>query len=229
MRYDCVTLSNHHFAYTLKGLAQTLAAAQTSFGFRTPIVASNMNLGGSSDLTRFVGEGKAIQTTRVQTLSNGLKVGYIGLMGKAAALDAPYSAPVTFTDFSAGYAAIQFLVDGLRNTAGVRVTVVLSHSGTNASGTAGEDVDLARHVTGINVIASGHTHTPLASARTVMNGTWSTQISLPRPHWGAWITRYPETAHSACNRPQLGSVYVPYSFRSQLVFRCGARPLSISL
>src|SRR5260370_1949745 len=135
-----------------------------------------MNAGSSTALAAFVGDGKAVQTTRVQQLSNGLKVGYIGLMGKAAALDAPVSAPVTFTDFSAGYAVIQGLVDGLRNTAGVQVVVVLSHSGTNASGAAGEDVELARHVTGIDVIASGHTHTPLASAHSVTNGKWTTHI-----------------------------------------------------
>ena len=48
-----------------------------------------MNLGGSADLAPFVGDGKAIQTTRVQQLSNGLKVGYIGLMGKNASFEAP--------------------------------------------------------------------------------------------------------------------------------------------
>ncbi|HEX7528690.1 MAG TPA: metallophosphoesterase, partial [Thermoanaerobaculia bacterium] len=44
MRYDCVTLGNHEFDYTPKGLAQMLRAAQTNFGFRTPVVASNMAL-----------------------------------------------------------------------------------------------------------------------------------------------------------------------------------------
>src|SRR6185437_6729805 len=97
------TLGNHEFDYTPKGLAQILSAGQSSFAFRTPIVASNMNLGGSTDLEAFVGDGKAIQTTRVQELPNGLKVGYIGLMGKSASQDAPTSKPVTFTDFSSRY------------------------------------------------------------------------------------------------------------------------------
>lgn len=137
MKYDCVTLGNHEFDYSTKGLAQILGAAQTAFAFRTPIVASNMNLGGSTDLAPFVGKGKSIQTTRIQDLGNGLRVGYIGLMGKNAAADAPTSAPVSFTDFSADYAAIQSLVDGLRNNQGVQVVIVLSHSGTDASGTTG--------------------------------------------------------------------------------------------
>lgn len=176
MRYDCVTLGNHEFDYTPAGLAQILGAGQTSFGFKTPIVASNMNLGGSAALASFVGDGKAIQSTRLQQLSNGLRVGYIGLMGKAAAQEATSSAPVGFTDFSMQYAALQAMVDDLRNAQGAQVVIALSHSGTDASGTSGEDVDLARHVKGIDVIASGHTHTALSAANAVPNGTWTTQI-----------------------------------------------------
>ena len=201
MRYDCVTLGNHEFDYTPRGLAQILGAAQSSFGFRTPIVASNLNAGSSTDLATFVGDGKAIETTRIQMLANGLKVGYIGLMGKAAAADAPASAPVTFTDFSDNYALIQNLVDGLRNS-GVQVVVVLSHSGTNASGTAGEDVELARHVTGIDVIASGHTHTPLPSARNVTNGNRSTWI-IDAGVFGSNVSRLDLTWHSSTNSTTL--------------------------
>src|SRR5260370_3807362 len=102
MRYDCVTLGNHEWDYTPKGLAQMLGAAQSSFAFHTPIVASNMNAARSPELAPFVGDGRTIQATRVQQLSNGLKVGYIGLMGRGAATDASApSAPVTFTDVSA--------------------------------------------------------------------------------------------------------------------------------
>ena len=66
MRYDCVTLGNHEFDYTPRGLAQTLAAARNSFGFNTPIVASNMNLNGNADLAPFVGAGNLIDTIRVE-------------------------------------------------------------------------------------------------------------------------------------------------------------------
>ena len=202
MHYDCVTLGNHEFDYTPKGLAQMLAVAIGSFAFRTPIVASNMNLRGNTDLAPFVGDGKAIQTTRVQQLASGLKVGYVGLMGKAAAVDAPGSAPVTFTDFSAQYAAIQSLVDGLRNNQGVQVVIALSHSGTDASGTSGEDVDLARHVRGIDVIASGHTHTPLASAHTVTNGSWTTQI-IDAGAFSTNVARIDLTYHASTNSTTL--------------------------
>lgn len=175
LRYDAVTLGNHEFDYTPAGLAQILGRAQSAFAFRTPIVASNMNLGGNTDLAPFFGIGKAIQPSYVKQLSNGLKVGFLGLMGEAAALDA-VSTPVTFAPLSSNYASIQAIVDDLRNSGGAQIVIALSHSGTDASGTSGEDVELARHVRGINVIASGHTHTPLASATAVTNGNWTTQI-----------------------------------------------------
>ncbi len=174
MRYDCVTLGNHEFDYTPRGLAQMLAAARSSFAFQTPIVASNMSLGGNSDLAPYFGSGKAIQPTFVEQLSNGTKVGFLGLMGEQAAIDAPGSAPVTFAPLSSNYGAIQSIVDDLRNGQGAQVVIALSHSGTNASGTAGEDIELARHLRGIDVIASGHTHTPLAAAHAVTNGSWTT-------------------------------------------------------
>jgi 5'-nucleotidase / UDP-sugar diphosphatase len=176
MRYDCVTLGNHEFDYTPRGLAQMIGAAQHSFGFKIPIVASNMDLGGNSDLAPYFGSGKAIQPTFVEQLPNGLKIGFLGLMGESAAVDAPSSAPVNFAALSTHYAAIQSMVDELRNVEGAQVVIVLSHSGTDSTGTSGEDVDLARHVHGINVIASGHTHTPLAAAHAVTNGSWTTQI-----------------------------------------------------
>ena len=176
MHYDAITLGNHEWDYTPKGLALMLSLAQSAFGFQTPIVASNMNLNSNSDLTPFVGAGKIIVPTYVETLSTGLKIGFIGLMGEAAATDAPASAPVSFTPLSSDYTAIQAMVDDLRNSQGAQVVVALSHSGTNASGTAGEDIDLARHVRGINVIASGHSHTPLASAHAVTNSGWTTQV-----------------------------------------------------
>ncbi len=208
MRYDCVTLGNHEFDYAPKGLAQMLTAAQTAFGFHTPIVASNMNLGGSADLAPFVGAGKMIQTTRTEQLSNGLKIGYIGLMGSAAAGTAPVAAPVTFTDFSTNYGAIQTLVNTLRGS-GVNVVIVLSHSGTDATGNSGEDVDLARNVTGIDVIASGHTHTPLASAHAVKNGAWTTQI-IDAGAYGTNVSRIDLTYHPATNTTTLdGSSNVP--------------------
>ena len=176
MGYDAVTLGNHEFDWTPKGLAQMIALAQSQVHFAIPIVASNMNLNGNTDLAPLVGAGKTIRPTYVETLSTGLKIGYIGLMGEEAATDAAPSAPVTFTKLSTSYAAIQAMVDDLRNNQGAQIVIALSHSGTNASGTDGEDVALARNVHGINVIASGHTHPPLSAVHAFTNGSWTTQL-----------------------------------------------------
>ena len=196
MRYDCVTLGNHEFDYTPKGLAQILGSAQRTIDFEIPIVASNMDLGGNADLAPFVGEDKAIQTVRVEELEDGLTVGYIGLMGEGAAKDAPGSAPVNFAPLSRHYAAIQALVDRLHNEEEVQIVIVLSHAGTDATGDSGEDIELARHVKGINVIASGHTHTPLASSHTVTSGGWNTQI-IDAGAYGTNVARIDLTYHAA--------------------------------
>ena len=195
MQYDCITLGNHEFDYTTAGLARMLGAAEHAFGFNVPIVATNMNLGGDADLAPFVGRDGVINATRVQELSNGVRVGYIGLMGHNAIGDIAGAAPVTFWDPTRNYALIQAQVDALRRR-GVQIVIVLSHSGTNALGTAGEDVDLARNVRGIDVIASGHTHTPLPSARTVTNGGWTTQI-IDAGWAGSNVSRIDLTYHPA--------------------------------
>lgn len=174
--YNCATLGNHEFDYTAAGLAKILNAA-SAFKFWTPVVASNLNLNGEPNLTPFVGAGKTVTPTAVETLKNGLKVGYLGLMGKNATSVAPLAAPVTFTDYTANnYALVKSLVDDLRTNQKCDVVIALSHSGTNPDGASGEDIDLARNVSGIDVIASGHTHNAFSNARTVTNGNWKTQV-----------------------------------------------------
>ncbi|HJV48369.1 MAG TPA: metallophosphoesterase, partial [Geothrix sp.] len=202
MRYDCVTLGNHEFDYTPKGLATMFQAAQASFTFQTPIVASNTALNGNADLAPYIGTGKLVQPTHVEVLANGLRVGYIGLMGKAASATAPAAAPVSFTDFSLNYAPIQTLVNDLRTAQKCDVVIALSHSGTDATGNAGEDVDLARHVTGIDVIASGHMHNPLSAAHTVANGTWNTQI-ICAGAFGTNVARIDLTVHVGAHTSSL--------------------------
>jgi hypothetical protein len=176
LRYDCLTLGNHEFDDTPAGLAGTLRAARQGFGLRTPIVASNLELNGDNELAPFLGPGRLIRKSLVETLPNGLRVGFLGLMGRDAASVAPAAAPVRFTDYGRNYGPVQALVDRLRDGQGCRLVIALDHAGTDATGAEGEDVDLARHVTGIDVIASGHMHNPLASARTVANGAWTTLI-----------------------------------------------------
>jgi hypothetical protein len=90
---------------------------------------------------------------------------------------------VAFDDYSKDYTTIQKLVTDLRTTQGCNVVIALSHAGTDVTsgGYTGEDVDLAKHVTGIDVIASGHTHNPFGvldanAAHPVTANGWTTEI-----------------------------------------------------
>ena len=200
--YDCTTLGNHEFDYTPAGLAAILAAAKKgSLGFAVPVVASNMVLNGNTDLAPFMGTTILPYTTK--NLPNGLKVGFIGLMGEDAAADAPNSAPVAFPPLSSHYQDVQALVTKLRTTEGCNVVVALDHVGTNAAtgGMTGEDVSLAQNVTGIDVIASGHTHNPFPTASAnhpVTYGTWTTQV-ISCGAYGTNVARIDLTYHVAAN------------------------------
>jgi len=55
-------------------------------------------------------------------------------------------------------------------------------------------VALAGHVRGIDIIASGHTHTPLGSARAVTNDWWTTHI-IDAGAFGTNVTRIDLTHH----------------------------------
>ncbi len=96
----------------------------------------------------------------IKVLPNGLKVGFLGLLGPDADLDAPVAPPVTFNH---DFPFIQTCVDDLRNNDNVDLVVVLSHGGIELSG-SGDDTDLAKNVTGIDIICSGHYHTNTTNA-----------------------------------------------------------------
>jgi 5'-nucleotidase len=182
LEYDAVTLGNHEFDWGPQRLADMIAAARDS-GFATPIVTSNMVFSDTAteddDLAAF--SGHAIVAHTVIEPVSGLKIGLLGLMGEDAAAVAPNADPVTF---GIDYAAIQAQVDDLRDNQGVQVVIVLSHSGVIADGT-GEDDDLARAVTGIDIIASGHEHTATTDIFETDNGT----LIFSPGGYGAWLSR----------------------------------------
>jgi hypothetical protein len=109
-------------------------------------------------------------------MPNGLKVGFVGIMGADAAAVAPLKAPTRFsvapgtTDDNRSaslaqiFADLQPHVDSLRNQDKVDLVVALSHSGADAATLdKSEDFAIAQNVSGIDVIVSGHTHTDVAA------------------------------------------------------------------
>jgi 5'-nucleotidase/UDP-sugar diphosphatase len=178
MGYDAITLGNHEFDWGPQGLAMLLGNG-LAHGFSVPIVASNMASNGSAlDLL----PSGTIVHKKIITLQNGIKIGLLGLMGPNADEEAPAAPPVTFDH---DYLFIQSRVNDLRNNDGVDLVVVLSHGGVETDGT-GDDANLARNVSGIDIIASGHYHTATHSA--IVTGPSNTIIFSPG-QYGEYLSR----------------------------------------
>lgn len=160
MGYDFMTLGNHEFDFGPATLAKILNAANKKGGF-PQIIASNLIFSKEStedDALEKLYADKSILPWTVIT-KNGLKIGFIGLVGLDAASVAPASKPVSFEkpEKIAGK-----LVKQLKNVEKVDLVIVLSHCGfypdKQSKGYIGEDIELAKKVPLIDIIISGHTH-----------------------------------------------------------------------
>ena len=86
--YDATTLGNHEFDGSPQGLAEAINIAMINGGGSTvPIVASNIQFNPfdsrDNELKELYDIG-AIQNYLIKVMSNGIKVGIIGLLGKTA-------------------------------------------------------------------------------------------------------------------------------------------------
>lgn len=168
MNYDAITLGNHEFDYGPEALASFFNSARgdDGSGFTVPVIASNLETStedtGDDGIEALI-NADAIEDTRLIELSNGLKIGIIGLLGLDAEADAPLASPLAFRNDMSDpddVAVIQEKVDYLKNQLGAHIVIALSHSGMADPDTdpSGDDIDLANAVTGIDIIASGHYH-----------------------------------------------------------------------
>ena len=147
MGYDVVTIGNHEYDYGPDLLATYLqAAGYPRAAANTALLATN-TLPPAGHPLLDVG----IKKIHVQTLDNGLTLGFLGLMGKDAIQVAPYSEPVEFTDqHTAARAAVEELKE-----AGADIIIAITHSGVE------EDREMARDLPEIDIIVGGHCHTAL--------------------------------------------------------------------
>jgi 5'-nucleotidase / UDP-sugar diphosphatase len=156
--YDVIGFGNHEFDYGSERLAGYLAAAgYPAAAEHTAVVATNTQPPAGHPL----GE-RGLQRTHMKTLPNGVRIGYLALIGEGAARFTPLAPPVTFVDaHEAAAAAVEEL-----QAAGAHIVVAITHSGVN------EDRALAQAVPGIDVILGGHDHTlldePLLEDRTLI-------------------------------------------------------------
>lgn len=179
--YDATTLGNHELDFGPGSLAKAISAAKEA-GELPAIVASNIFFSdedsGDDELAALYGENpsddKAIAKYRVLTADNGIKVGLIGYLGVNASHVSKNKAPLAFSERSLDeadhgnaeavlpkiYEDLQPVVDKLRNDEKVDIVIALSHAGLvdPKNPETGEDYHIAKNVSGIDLIISGHEH-----------------------------------------------------------------------
>ena len=191
--YDVTTLGNHEFDYGPGNLATILTTAKGSAEGMPAIVTSNIHFSGGSGDSTLAAQMDELGTDATKTLhrrlvvttANGLKVGFVGIMGADAAAVAPLKAPTYFSRplgsvddnriaaLAQIYTDIQPVVDALRRDDKVDLVVALSHGGMDPGNPAkSEDYSIAQNVPGIDVIVSGHSHTevPATLVTNLQNG-----------------------------------------------------------
>ncbi len=211
--YDFTTLGNHEFDFGPDYLAATVRASQKMlFGGAVPILASNTYFddvkpgGAGTDLQSLVGEGNSgapIMPWATKRLANGLKVGFLGLMGYEAQLVAAGKGPIAFSVPQSGKKCATSADCDVGTSCTRKVCVdpldAAGHVGAIAADAQpvvtllreqekvdlvvalthlgkAEDVAVASLVSGIDVIIGGHSHDVVAPL-TVTNAGGKTLIA----------------------------------------------------
>ena len=153
--YDAAALGNHEFDHKGTGFAQMLRSAVTSGDPLPALVCANYKPADSNPNKLDIQRAMAAYGMADYTLleRGGITYGIFGIFGKDADDCAPTSG-FTLTDAAQ---AAQRCVDALKEQ-GAQVIICLSHSGTSEKQKESEDEQLAKNVSGIDVIVSGHTH-----------------------------------------------------------------------
>jgi 5'-nucleotidase len=206
--YDVTCLGNHEFDFGPKALAAALKQAKAGGGL-VPTVSTNIHFSatdpGDDDLAAVYSDTpdptKLVEKYHVLTTTNGIKIGFFGIVGASAAYDETPKAPVTFSlggskdeqktaeVLQAIYADVQPTVDTLRNVEKVDLVVALSHSGVDLDTPSnGEDYQIAQNVSGLDVIISGHTHSKMDAPLTVA-GKSGNVIVVQGGAFGQWLGR----------------------------------------
>lgn len=160
--YDATTVGNHDLDDGLENLEKQDAHRHFK------IISTNL-LDPATHQPIFVG-------STVYDLE-GVKVGVFGVLGDdgLAAVAAKNQQGFLFVSPTK---MAQAAADDLRKRSDL--VVMLSHSGLD------EDLDLAKHVSGIDVIVGGHSHTKVEHPKVVANGSWKTLV-LQAFQWGEYL------------------------------------------
>jgi len=170
MGYDATTFGNHEFDLGPDGLGRSISTAAEA-GPIPAVLGSNTDMAANdpalANLQRLSKEGVIRPYLVIER--GGIRFGLFGTLGKEAIIYTSAGA-VTFAD--AGESARE-MVTILREKEKVDVVIALSHGGLekgkDGSITGGDDVRLAKDVSGIDIVIGGHSHTELREA-IIVNG-----------------------------------------------------------
>jgi 2',3'-cyclic-nucleotide 2'-phosphodiesterase (5'-nucleotidase family) len=148
--YDAITVGNHEFnlgpgnlAARIEGQPVTIAGVDyATEALGRPVVATNLDLSGEPGLDSLVQPSAIIDRA-------GVRFGIVGLVTDTTQSISSPGPNVVFLDY---VASVQAEVDRLRDDEGIRHVILLSH--VNHS----DDLELARQLSGVDIIVSGHDH-----------------------------------------------------------------------
>jgi len=159
MGFDLTILGNHEYDLRPKGLSRILRSAKSKGGM-PQILASNVIFDPNEEADDSLEEDfkEGLVKPYVVLERDGIKIGFFGLIGADAAEVAPFASPLTFGDI---FETSREMVKILREEENVDIVICLSHSGIRENKEKSEDEILAKEVSGIDIIISGHSHTVL--------------------------------------------------------------------
>lgn len=177
MGYDATTFGNHEYDYLPQGLAAMLTTAADSGEPVPAIVDANYlppregeaGYGENAQLVWDALEYYGVEEYRILQ-RGGVYFVLFGLTGYDSDDCAPNSGMILEEPAQAAQRVVEEATKECLERYGVEpVVIALSHSGTKAG--EGEDYELAKAVTGIDLIISGHSHTTLDEAIVVGDTT----------------------------------------------------------
>jgi 5'-nucleotidase / UDP-sugar diphosphatase len=168
MGYDAIAIGNHEFDFGHKRLAKMVKIS--SRNQKIPqLLLSNAVIPyceATKDIRGLYSQGLIEKYTIIER--NGIKIGVFALMGQGASRLIKGNAPITFTN---SFLSAKRIVNTLRSKK-VDIIIALSHAGVEFKDNEwkGEDIELAKNVSGIDIIIGGHSHT-LLNEPIIINGT----------------------------------------------------------
>ncbi|HKM28407.1 MAG TPA: bifunctional UDP-sugar hydrolase/5'-nucleotidase [Anaerovoracaceae bacterium] len=175
--YDAVTLGNHEFDYRPEGLNRMMKATMKSGDPYPQIVEASIDWTSSLAVKDEDYHHHAIKLQETcnnygmkdYTVieKNGTRIAVFGIFGKESEEYAPLAGVKFYDPIEAARRTVEAIKS---NEEDIDLVVCLSHSGTNTEDPEkSEDEILARSVSGIDLIVSGHSHSELSQPLVVNN------------------------------------------------------------